>query len=394
MSSSSGEALRRILTAGQTLFGRHGFQRTSMADIAREAGIARATLYLRYSDKRALFEALAAMLVDDALAGAEAAWNYDGDLAANLEAVVLAKELGFFRLINATPHGAELLAVDAELTSRHVARLDAGYTSMLARFAELARAGGGGSDGVRRYEWSGPVCGDRRCGPQARSADRSRIPRGGSTARARRRGGGATNFKGETSMIIVEGWVRMTSAAEIDRLRDAAVEMMRATKAAEPGCLEYAYALDLAEPELLRVIERWTDDAALTAHFATPHMTTFQSGARRGEDRGGLCQGLRWRRGADAGLGLSRCGSLALLRLGLPSLGPLVAGARRPDFRMRIRERTKTAGVGKWNQPSTRHPRALSNVFMRKSGTAPMKSSRTKFCTPISGFALRSGLKR
>ena len=76
-------------------------------------------------------------------------------------------------------------------------------------------------------------------------------------------------------MIIVEGWVRMTSATEIDRLRGAAVEMMRATKAVEPGCLDYAYALDLAEPDLLRVIERWIDDAALTAHFATPHMAAF-----------------------------------------------------------------------------------------------------------------------
>ena len=75
-------------------------------------------------------------------------------------------------------------------------------------------------------------------------------------------------------MIIVEGWVRMRSATEIDRLRSAAVEMMRATKA-EPGCLDYAYALDLAEPELLRVIERWTDDAALAAHFTSPHMATF-----------------------------------------------------------------------------------------------------------------------
>ena len=157
MSSSSDEALRRILTAGQTLFGRHGFQRTSMADIAREAGIARATLYLRYSDKRALFEALAAMLVDDALADAAAAWNDDGELAANLEAVVLAKELGFFRLINATPHGAELLAVDAELTRRHVARLDAGYTSLLARFAGIAEQAGadltafGGANGLAHF---------------------------------------------------------------------------------------------------------------------------------------------------------------------------------------------------------------------------------------------------
>ena len=157
MSSMSDEPLRRILTAGQTLFGRHGFQRTSMADIAREAGIARATLYLRYSDKRALFEALAAMLVDDALTGAETAWDNDRDLAANLEAVVLAKEIGFFHLINATPHGAELLAVDAELTHRHVARLDAAYTSLLTRFAEVAEQAGadltafGGADGLAEF---------------------------------------------------------------------------------------------------------------------------------------------------------------------------------------------------------------------------------------------------
>ncbi len=75
-------------------------------------------------------------------------------------------------------------------------------------------------------------------------------------------------------MIIVEGWVRM-AGEDIGALRVAAAEMMRATKAAEPGCLEYAFALDLAEPGLLRVIERWVDEVALTAHFATPHMAAF-----------------------------------------------------------------------------------------------------------------------
>lgn len=75
-------------------------------------------------------------------------------------------------------------------------------------------------------------------------------------------------------MIIVQGWVRMAST-DIDQLRGAALEMMRATKAAEPGCLDYAFALDLAEPGLLRVIERWSDEAALAAHFATPHMAAF-----------------------------------------------------------------------------------------------------------------------
>ena len=76
-------------------------------------------------------------------------------------------------------------------------------------------------------------------------------------------------------MIIIQGWVRLESSEEIERLRVAATEMMRATKAEEPGCLAYAYANDLAEPTLLHVIERWTEEAALTAHFATPHMAAF-----------------------------------------------------------------------------------------------------------------------
>ena len=75
-------------------------------------------------------------------------------------------------------------------------------------------------------------------------------------------------------MIIVEGWVRM-SAEDIETLRPAAQAMVRATKTAEPGCLEYAFAADLFEPGLLRIIERWQDEAALTAHFATPDMAAF-----------------------------------------------------------------------------------------------------------------------
>ncbi len=133
MSSVSDQNLKRVFTAALTLFGRHGFQRTSMADIAREAGIARATLYLRFSEKRALFAALAASLVEEALARAEAAWVPDRPLSENIAATLLAKDLGFFHILNATPHGAELMELDAELTAPHVARLDATFATLLAR---------------------------------------------------------------------------------------------------------------------------------------------------------------------------------------------------------------------------------------------------------------------
>ncbi len=138
MSNTSDPGLKRVLAAALTLFGRHGFQRTSMADIAREAGIARATLYIRFSDKRALFEALASSLVDQALARAEAAWVSGAPLSENIAATLLAKDLGFFHMLHATPHGAELLELDAELTAVHVARLDAEFAALLARRGRAA----------------------------------------------------------------------------------------------------------------------------------------------------------------------------------------------------------------------------------------------------------------
>lgn len=76
-------------------------------------------------------------------------------------------------------------------------------------------------------------------------------------------------------MIIVQGWVRL-SAGEGERLRPAAVAMMEASRA-EAGCLKYAYAADLAEPDRLHVVERWADQAALDAHFASAHMAAFNA---------------------------------------------------------------------------------------------------------------------
>jgi AcrR family transcriptional regulator len=148
MSSLTDQVTERILQAALTLFARHGFQRTSLADVAVEAAVARATLYARFKDKRALFEGLAQALV--------AAWDDQAGLAANLEATILAKDLPLFRLLHASPHGADLLAVDATLTRVHAQRLDAGFADLLARRAKAAAAAGadlaafGGADGFGR----------------------------------------------------------------------------------------------------------------------------------------------------------------------------------------------------------------------------------------------------
>ena len=47
-----------ILDAALTLFGRYGYRRTSIDDIARAAGVAKGTVYLHVESKAALFRTL------------------------------------------------------------------------------------------------------------------------------------------------------------------------------------------------------------------------------------------------------------------------------------------------------------------------------------------------
>jgi quinol monooxygenase YgiN len=45
----------------------------------------------------------------------------------------------------------------------------------------------------------------------------------------------------------------------------------------EDGCLVYSYAVDVEDPELIRVFEHWRDQACLDAHFRSPHMIAWQA---------------------------------------------------------------------------------------------------------------------
>ena len=76
-------------------------------------------------------------------------------------------------------------------------------------------------------------------------------------------------------MIIVEGFVQLATG-ELDRFRLVATEMLRETRR-EAGCLAYAFASDLDDPNTVRIIERWESEDALAKHFTTPHMAKFNS---------------------------------------------------------------------------------------------------------------------
>jgi quinol monooxygenase YgiN len=76
-------------------------------------------------------------------------------------------------------------------------------------------------------------------------------------------------------MIIVNGTVRF-GEGEIGRLTDAMARNVEATRA-EEGCEHYAYAVDVSDPNLLHVAERWSDEAAIERHMASPHMGEFMA---------------------------------------------------------------------------------------------------------------------
>ncbi|HAY07699.1 MAG TPA: antibiotic biosynthesis monooxygenase [Hyphomonas sp.] len=76
-------------------------------------------------------------------------------------------------------------------------------------------------------------------------------------------------------MIVIEGPVRIPPA-NLEAARSAMEQMIRASRA-EPGCIDYAYSLDVLDPGLVRVTERWQSREALKAHFAAAHMATWRA---------------------------------------------------------------------------------------------------------------------
>ncbi len=127
-----------ILAAAVTLFGRYGYRRTAMDEIAREAGIAKGTVYLYFPTKEALFRALSQQTLDRALAAAEQAAGAPGGVADRLYRVLEAKYAYFHGLVHGSPHAGELIDSKNRLSADVFARGDRAYLRLLARLLTTA----------------------------------------------------------------------------------------------------------------------------------------------------------------------------------------------------------------------------------------------------------------
>lgn len=99
-----------IIEAAIRLFMRYGVKRTSMNDIAMEAGIARQTLYNAFSNKDAVLQATIRLMTDRAIAGIEAGLKSAEGLGDQLDVVFKHIAIEPFDLLDASPNSEDIVA--------------------------------------------------------------------------------------------------------------------------------------------------------------------------------------------------------------------------------------------------------------------------------------------
>lgn len=106
-----------ILDAALPVFVRYGFRKTTMADIARAAGISRASLYLSFSSKEELFRAGSARAHRQTMTEVEAALDAPGSVFDRMEAAVATFQRGLIVPLGASADARELFEINMELAA-------------------------------------------------------------------------------------------------------------------------------------------------------------------------------------------------------------------------------------------------------------------------------------
>ncbi len=103
------EKRRRILAAARHLMLRQGLRGTTMELIAREAGIAKPTLYAQFADKDAVLTGIIGELLVELDAAFTAGLAGPGNVAERVGAALAGKYTVIARLLAGSPHADELM---------------------------------------------------------------------------------------------------------------------------------------------------------------------------------------------------------------------------------------------------------------------------------------------
>ncbi|MCK1361288.1 TetR/AcrR family transcriptional regulator [Bradyrhizobium sp. 199] len=136
----SGDKAGVILDAALPVFVRHGFRKTSMADIARAAGISRAALYLSFGSKEELFRAGSERAHARTMRSVEAALARDGDVFSRIALAIAAFQRDLIAPFAGSADAAELFDANMTLAKDITLAARAQLVAMLARALADAQA--------------------------------------------------------------------------------------------------------------------------------------------------------------------------------------------------------------------------------------------------------------
>ena len=147
-----GGARDAILEAAFRRFARYGYRRTSLGDIADEAGLSRPALYHYFRNKEDVFGALSLRINQGVVEAVTEAAGVKGDLEARLGAVLAARVGWQFNLLHASEHGRELIDEKNRICAAAGVDANARFAQLIADI--LARADGRGEIALSRVELS------------------------------------------------------------------------------------------------------------------------------------------------------------------------------------------------------------------------------------------------
>ena len=116
---------KRVMRTAEELFKKVGFRAVTMELVAREANVAKATLYSYFKNKDDLYVAVCARMAKILKGSVEQALMApDRPLDQRLADAVVAKHRPVFTLVRASPHAAELLSFTHSMAGQIFANLD------------------------------------------------------------------------------------------------------------------------------------------------------------------------------------------------------------------------------------------------------------------------------
>ena len=134
---------KRVMRTAEELFKKIGFRAVTMELVAREANVAKATLYSYFKNKDDLYVAVCGRMAKILKGSVEQAlMKSDRTIDERLIDAVVAKHRPVFTLVRASPHAAELLSFTHSMAGDIFANLDLEMLDMFrAALAEDAQLG-------------------------------------------------------------------------------------------------------------------------------------------------------------------------------------------------------------------------------------------------------------